>query len=40
VFSSLITDDNRALGEKLGAVASISKPEIATLVSLLDQHIL
>jgi len=40
VFSSLITDDNRALGEKLGAAASISKPEIANLVSLLDKNIL
>jgi len=40
VFSSLITDDNRALGEKLGAVASISKPEIANLVSLLDKSII
>jgi two-component system chemotaxis response regulator CheV len=40
VFSSLITPDNRALGESLGAVANISKPEIANLVTLLDQHIL
>jgi two-component system chemotaxis response regulator CheV len=40
VFSSLITEDNRAIGEKLGAVANISKPEIANLVTILDQHIL
>jgi two-component system chemotaxis response regulator CheV len=40
VFSSLITDDNRAIGDSLGAVANISKPEIANLVSILDQHIL
>jgi len=40
VFSSLVTDDNRALGQKLGAVASISKPEIANLVMLLDENIL
>jgi len=40
VFSSLVTNDNRAIGEKLGAVASISKPEITNLIMLLDQHIL
>jgi len=40
VFSSLITDDNRATGNRLGAVANISKPEIANLVTILDQHIL
>jgi two-component system chemotaxis response regulator CheV len=40
VFSSLVTDDNRLLGQKLGAVASISKPEIANLVMLLDENIL
>ncbi|MCL1884554.1 MAG: chemotaxis protein [Defluviitaleaceae bacterium] len=40
VFSSLITDDNRVINEKLGAVASVSKPEIANLVTILDEHIL
>jgi len=40
VFSSLITDDNRVTGNKLGAVANISKPEIANLVTILDEHIL
>ena len=40
VFSSLITDDMRVLGERLGAAANISKPEIANLVTILDQHIL
>ncbi|MCL2215528.1 MAG: chemotaxis protein [Defluviitaleaceae bacterium] len=40
VFSSLITDDMREIGESLGAVANISKPEIANLVTILDKHIL
>ncbi|MCL1844008.1 MAG: chemotaxis protein [Defluviitaleaceae bacterium] len=40
VFSSLITDDNREIGTKLGAVANVSKPEIANLVTILDQNIL
>ena len=40
IFSSLITEDNRAVGTGLGAVANISKPEIANLVTILDQHIL
>ena len=40
VFSSLISEDMKALGEKLGAVGNISKPEIAMLVSVIDQHIL
>ncbi|MCL2386282.1 MAG: response regulator, partial [Defluviitaleaceae bacterium] len=40
VFSSLITDDHRNMGTKLGAVANISKPEIANLVTILDRHIL
>jgi two-component system chemotaxis response regulator CheV len=40
VFSSLITEENREVGEKLGAIANISKPEIASLVGVIDQHIL
>ena len=40
VFSSLITDEMREVGERLGAIASISKPEIASLVTFLDQHVL
>ena len=40
IFSSIITDEMRAQGIKLGAVASISKPEIANLVTVLDSHIL
>lgn len=40
VFSSLISDDNRQTSNDLGAVASISKPEIANLVTLIDEHIL
>jgi len=40
VFSSLVTDENREIGEKYGAVASISKPEIANLVTILDKNIL
>ena len=40
VFSSIITDEMRVNGEKLGAVASISKPEISNLINILDNHIL
>ena len=40
LFSSLITDEMRLKGEKLGATAQLSKPEIASLVSLIDKHIL
>ncbi|MCL2355686.1 MAG: chemotaxis protein [Defluviitaleaceae bacterium] len=40
VFSSIISDDNRKASNDLGAVASISKPEIAKLVTVLDRHIL
>jgi two-component system chemotaxis response regulator CheV len=40
VFSSLITEDMRAIGVKLGAAAQVSKPEIASLVSHIDTHIL
>ena len=40
VFSSLITPDMRAVGEKLGASGNISKPEIANLVTVVDEFIL
>ena len=40
IFSSIITDDMRITGERLGAVACISKPEISNLITLLDNHIL
>jgi len=40
IFSSLISDDMKETGSKMGAIGSISKPEIAELVTLLDQHIL
>ena len=40
VFSSLISDDMRTIGNKLGAIGNVSKPEIANLVTILDQHIL
>lgn len=37
LFSSLIDDEMRRKGEQLGANAQISKPEIANLVTLIDQ---
>jgi two-component system chemotaxis response regulator CheV len=40
LFSSLIDDAMRAKGEKLGASAQLSKPEIGNLVSTLDSFIL
>ena len=40
IFSSLITPGMEEIGAKLGAAASISKPEIANLVGILDRHIL
>ncbi|MCL1884935.1 MAG: chemotaxis protein [Defluviitaleaceae bacterium] len=40
VFSSLITEDNRVIGDKLGAATNMSKPEIASLVKILDEQIL
>jgi len=39
IFSSLISDDMRELGDKYGAAANISKPEITTLVNVLDNFI-
>ena len=40
LFSSLITDEMKRKGEQLGADAQISKPEIANLVSVIDQYAL
>jgi len=40
VFSSLIDDAMRLKGERLGATAQISKPEIAQLVGLIDEYIM
>ena len=40
IFSSLITDDLRHKGEKVGAEDQISKPEIAELILRIDQLIL
>ncbi|WP_153945040.1 response regulator, partial [Acinetobacter baumannii] len=40
IFSSLITEDLRHKGEKVGADAQVSKPEIVNLVKIIDQLIL
>lgn len=40
IFSSLITDDLRHKGQMVGANGQVSKPEIAELVQLIDEHIL
>ncbi|MED4532887.1 chemotaxis protein [Metabacillus fastidiosus] len=40
IFSSLITDDLRHKGMKVGATAQVSKPEISELVKLIDKYIL
>ena len=40
VFSSLIDDAMRLKGERLGATAQLSKPEIVNLISMIDAHIL
>ncbi|AMA73000.1 chemotaxis protein [Aneurinibacillus thermoaerophilus] len=40
IFSSLITDDLRHKGEKVGADAQVSKPEIVNLVKVIDGLIL
>ncbi|ERI11480.1 putative chemotaxis protein CheV [Aneurinibacillus aneurinilyticus ATCC 12856] len=37
IFSSLITDDLRHKGEKVGADAQVSKPEIVNLVKVIDK---
>ena len=39
IFSSLINDDMKRKGELLGANAQISKPEIGSLVNILDNLI-
>ena len=36
IFSSLINEEMRIKGEQLGADAQITKPEIASLVELID----
>jgi two-component system chemotaxis response regulator CheV len=40
IFSSLIDESMRDKGERLGASAQLSKPEIGNLVTTLDQNIL
>ncbi|MCL1820268.1 MAG: chemotaxis protein [Oscillospiraceae bacterium] len=40
IFSSLIDDAMRDKGERLGATAQLSKPEIGNLVATIDKHIL
>lgn len=40
LFSSLITEEMRIKGRQLGADAQISKPEIASLVSIIDGFVL
>lgn len=40
IFSSLITEEMYDKGKTLGATAQITKPEIASLVHLIDTHIL
>lgn len=40
IFSSLIDNAMRIKGEKLGATAQMTKPEIVGLVGLIDAHIL
>ncbi len=40
IFSSLISDEMEVKGNRLGATAQISKPEIANLVTLIDKYIL
>ncbi|WP_101843717.1 chemotaxis protein [Halobacillus sp. Marseille-P3879] len=39
IFSSLITGDLKHKGEKVGADAQISKPEIVNLIQTIDHHI-
>ncbi|MFG6149090.1 chemotaxis protein [Halobacillus sp. B23F22_1] len=39
IFSSLITQDLKHKGEKVGADAQISKPEIVNLIQTIDSHI-
>ena len=39
-FSSIVTEDLREQGRKIGIVESVSKPEVAKLVSLIDEYIM
>ena len=39
IFSSLVNEDMRRKGELLGADAQLSKPEIGSLVRVLDEII-
>ncbi|MFT8320907.1 MAG: chemotaxis protein [Bacillus sp. (in: firmicutes)] len=40
IFSSLITEDLRHKGQRVGADGQVSKPEIAELILLVDEHII
>ena len=40
VFSSIVTEENRAVGERLGVIRSVDKPEVGTLIKILDDYIL
>ncbi|MGP7818920.1 chemotaxis protein [Niallia sp. 01092] len=40
IFSSLITEDLRHKGQMVGADGQVSKPEIAELILIVDEHIL
>jgi two-component system chemotaxis response regulator CheV len=40
IFSTLITDDLRAIGERLKATAQVNKQNISDLIDLVDAHIL
>ncbi|MGD1914688.1 MAG: chemotaxis protein [Phycisphaerales bacterium] len=40
LFSSLVTEDNRKKGEQVGANAQIAKPELARVVSVVDNLML
>ncbi|WP_078409293.1 chemotaxis protein [Priestia abyssalis] len=40
IFSSLITEDLRHKGQMVGANGQVSKPEIAELIRMVDEHIL
>lgn len=40
IFSSLISEEMRRKGEKLGAFAQITKPEIGELIGIVDKQLL
>ncbi len=40
IFSSLINDEMRIKGQKIGATAQLAKPDIADLVNLIDKYAL